>query len=131
MRRFAATLAVIVAAAGLVAVPLEAARVSGEEKLAKLIAGRSAGEPRNCITTNDSQSLTVIDGTALVYKQGNRVWVNRTAHPEDLDTDDIMVIKRYGRSLCRTDMVTTVDRLSGIFTGAIFLTDFVPYEKLD
>lgn len=128
MRKFLATAAVVAAAAGLVAMPVEAARLSGEERLAKLIGERSAGEPRDCINTNASRSLTVIDKTAIVYKQGGKLWVNRTAYPQDLDEDDVMVIRRYSSNLCRTDIVTTVDRTSGIFTGSIFLTDFVPYE---
>ena len=129
MRKIVATLAVIAAAAGLVAAPIEAGRLSGEERLAKLLDGRSAGSPRDCIVTSGSRSLTVIDKTAIVYKQGGRVWVNRTAHPEDLDDDDVLVIRRYGASLCRTDLITQVDRLSGMFTGAVFLTEFVPYQK--
>lgn len=130
MRKYLATLAVIGAAAGLVAAPIEAARLSGEERLAKLIEGRSAGAPRNCIATNSNHNLTVIDKTAIVYKQGRKVWVNRTKHPETLDDDDIMVIRKFGTSsLCRQDMITTIDRSSGMFTGAVFLADFVPYEK--
>lgn len=129
MRRYFATIAVVAAAAGLVAVPVDAARLSGEERLAKMIEGRSPGTPRSCIVTNRSSSLTVIDRTAIVYKQGGRVWVNRTVRPRDLDEDDVMVIRRFGSSLCRTDMITQVDRMSGMFTGGIFLTDFVPYEK--
>lgn len=129
MRKYLAPFAVIAAAAGLVALPTEAARPSGEERLAKLLEGRTAGEPRSCIVTRPSADLTIIDKTAIVYRQGGRVWVNRTAFPQDLDEDDVMVIRRHGSSLCRTDMITQVDRLSGIFTGAIFLTDFVPYEK--
>ena len=130
MRKYLATLAVVATAAGLVAAPIEAARLSGEERLAKLLEGRSAGEPRSCISTAANQSMTVIDKTAIVYKQGNRVWVNRTKNPEDIDDDDILVIRKFGGSqLCRTDMVTLVDRSSGIFSGAIFLEDFVPYTK--
>lgn len=129
MRKSSAVLAVIAAAAGLAAMPIEAARPSGEERLAKLIGERAPGEPRSCIVVHPSHQLTIIDKTAIVYRQGGRVWVNRTAHPEDLDEDDIMVIRRYGSSLCRTDMITQVDRSSGIFSGAIFLDDFVPYEK--
>ena len=90
MRKYLATLAVIGAAAGLVAAPIEAARLSGEERLAKLIEGRSAGAPRNCIATNSHHNLTVIDKTAIVDKQGRKVWVNRTKHPETLDDDDVM-----------------------------------------
>jgi hypothetical protein len=130
MRKTTGTLAIIAAAAGLVAMPLEAARLSGEERLAKLIEGRVAGEPKSCIFAPGSRSLTVIDKTAIVYRDGKRLWVNRTAHPEDIDEDDILVIRKHSASsLCRSDMITLADRTSGIFSGAIFLGDFVPYEK--
>lgn len=130
MRKNIGTLAVLAAAAGLVAAPLEASRPSGEERLAKLIEGRVVGEPRRCISTTGNHNLTIIDKTAIVYKDGRRVWVNRTAHPEDIDEDDILVIRKFsGSSLCRTDMITLADRYSGMFSGAIFLGDFVPYEK--
>ena len=130
MKKHLATLAVISAAAGLVAAPIEAARPSGEERLAKLIEGRTAGEPRDCIPTTASQSLTILDKTAIVYKQGKKVWVNRTKNPEQLDDDEILVIRKFGGSqLCRTDMITLIDRGSGMFSGAVFLEDFVPYEK--
>lgn len=131
MPRIFATLAMIAAAGSLVGMPVEArARLTGEERLAKLIEGRVAGEPRSCITTSPNANLTVIDKTALVYKAGGKVWVNRTAHPQDIDDDDILVIRKFGGSgLCRTDTITLADRSTGMFTGVIFLDDFVPYEK--
>lgn len=130
MRKYLATFAVTAAAAGLVAAPIEAARLSGEERLAKLIEGRIAGEPRDCIFTPGNANLTVIDKTAIVYKQGGKVWINRTANPEQIDDDDILVIRRFsGSSLCRQDTITLADRSTGMFTGVLFLEDFVPYEK--
>ena len=106
--------------ASLVAAPIEAARPSGEERLAKLIEGRNAGEPKSCITTLANRNLTIIDKTAIVYKQGKRVWVNRTAHPEDLDEDEILVIRKFGSGqLCRTDMITS--RRSTAGSAAVFL----------
>lgn len=123
------SLAIAAAAVGLLATPVTAARQSGEERLAKMLEGRVAGEPRRCLPALRSQSLTVLDKTAIVYKQGGKVWVNRTARPQDIDEDDILIIRKYGNSnLCRTDLITTADRTSGMFTGAIFLEDFVPYE---
>lgn len=130
MRKHFGTLAIAAAAAVLLTAPLSAGGPSGEERLAKLLEGRVAGEPQRCLPTLGSQSLTVLDKTALVYKQGGTVWVNRTAHPQDIDEDDILVIRRFGTSsLCRTDLITLADRSSGMFSGAIFLEDFVPYEK--
>lgn len=131
MRKRLGTLAVVAAAAGLVAAPLSAARPTGEERLAKLIEGRVAGEPRRCITTIGSRNLTIIDKTAIVYKAGNKVWVNRTADPRSIDDSDILIIRKFGGSsqLCRMDNITLADRYSGMFSGVIFLEDFVPYEK--
>ncbi len=131
MRKHLATLAVIAAAAGLVAAPLDARpRLTGEEQLAKMIEGRTAGEPQSCIFTPGNNNLTVIDRTAIVYRSGGKVWVNRTANPTDIDDDDILVIRRFsGSSLCRQDQITLADRMSGMFSGVIFLEDFVPYEK--
>lgn len=103
----------------------------GEKELAKLLEGRVAGKPTSCISAYPNENLRVIDGTALVYGRGKTIYVNTTRHPEDIDGDDVLVIRRTGSQLCRLDNVTTVDRFSGIFSGAIFLTDFVPYTKTD
>ena len=106
------------------------AKKSGEEELANMLEGRVAGEPTSCITTLPSSNLRIIDETALVYRRGNTIYVNRTKHPEDLDDDDILVIRRYSSQICRLDNITTRDRTSLMFSGAIFLDDFVPYTKV-
>lgn len=128
MRKIIAAMAVgALALSGGAAVAKE--RKTGEEKLAEMLEGRVAGEPVNCISTlRSSSNMTVIDNTALVYKSGRTIYVNRTAHPRNLDWNDVLVIQRFsGSELCRLDRVTTVDRSSGFFTGVVFLTDFIPY----
>ncbi|MFN2099023.1 hypothetical protein [Altererythrobacter sp. MF3-039] len=105
----------------------------GEQKLAKILEGRVAGEPESCITTFGSGNLRIIDKTALVYERGKTVWVNYTRNPKSLDDDDYMVIRKYGSGsqLCRLDNVTTRDRGGNFFSGVIFLEDFVPYRKVE
>ncbi|QYJ08463.1 hypothetical protein KUV82_02120 [Qipengyuania flava] len=104
----------------------------GEKKLAKMLEGREKGEPQRCIQTVGSRSLTRIDGTALTYKSGDTLWVNYTRNPDSIDDGDVMVIKRFSSgTLCRTDQIELVDRLSGMFSGVIFLDEFVPYTKVD
>lgn len=127
-----ATLMAIVAG-GMLAVPaLEAReRISGEERLAKMLEGRVAGEPESCIRTFPSTQLTVIDGTALVYKQGRTLWVNRTDQPRAIDDNDALLTRQFGTQLCDVDIVTTFDRTAGFYTGNIFLTEFVPYRRAD
>ena len=130
MNRFAKIFATC-AMAGLVASPAFAdGNAKGEEKLAKLLEGRTAGEPQSCIRTTPTNNLMVIDKTALVYRDGRRVWVNRTANPDSIDDDDILVIKKFsGTQLCRFDQITLADRPTGMFSGVLMLEDFVPYEK--
>lgn len=106
-------------------------RISGEEKLAKMLEGRVAGEPESCIRTFPSVELTVIDGTALVYKQGGTLWVNVPARPESLDDRDALLTRQFSSRLCKMDIVTTFDPSMGFYTGNIFLSDFVPYRKVD
>ena len=126
------SLATAAAAITLVASPASAERKSGEEKLAELIDGRVAGEPQSCINTFNSRPLTVIDDTAIVYRSGDTVYVNRTRAPQTLDNDDVLVIRKFGSGsrLCRLDQVSTRDRFNGFYTGNIFLTDFVPYRRV-
>jgi len=130
-------LALATAALGMLAAPAvqadEAAEMTrGEQKLAKMLEGRVAGEPQNCIRTIGSRSLTSIDDTALVYRDGKTVWVNYTRTPDAIDDDDYLVIKKFNpTSLCRTDQIQTYSRAGDFFSGVIFLEDFVPYRMAE
>lgn len=101
----------------------------GEAKLAKMLEGRTAGEPVTCIPSIKGNRLEVIQGVAMVYKIGDTIYVARPAHAEELARDDILVIDRFGGQICNTDVVRTVDRSGGYFTGVVFLSKFVPYAK--
>jgi hypothetical protein len=41
----------------------------------------------------------------------------------------VLVIERFGGQLCHNDVMRTVDRHVGHFTGVVFLDKFVPYTK--
>lgn len=104
----------------------------GEVELAEMLEGRVAGEPQNCIRMFGSRSFSRIDDTALVYKDGDTIWVNYTRNPDSIDDDDIFVIDKFNATrLCRTDQITLRDRFGGFFSGVLFLDDFVPYTKVD
>ena len=103
----------------------------GEKRLAKLLEGRVAGEPVRCIRTLPSQRMQTIRGTAYVYGSGNTIFVQRTRNPDQIDDNDALVTTRFNASeLCRLDQMTTVDRVLGFFTGAVFFEDFVPYTRV-
>ncbi len=128
-------IATIAAAAALVAGatgPASAGeRLTGEEKLAKILEGRVAGKPESCINTFTNRSSTVIDKTAIVYGTGRTIWVNRPVDPSSLSDWDALLVRQFGTQLCRQDIVTTFDTSSGMYTGNVFLTEFVPYTRVD
>ena len=104
----------------------------GEKKLAEMLEGRVAGEPQSCIRTRLNNRLRVIDETAYVYGSGKTIYVQRTRHPERIDRDDILVQRRFNASqICKLDIVNTVERSIGIFTGAVFFDDFIPYTRVE
>lgn len=100
-----------------------------EARLAELIKGRTPGTPVSCISSFQAQKLEVIDGVALVYGSGETIYVARPKDPKSLRWTDVVVIDRFGDQVCNTDIVRTVDRMSGFTTGALFLDQFVPYKK--
>ena len=107
----------------------EPAMTKGEMRLAKLLEGRVAGQPRSCINTYGSTPLTQIDGTALVYRSGNTVWVNYTRMPDAIDDSDYLVINKLSTGqLCRSDQITTRDRFGNFFSGVLMLDEFIPYR---
>ena len=100
-----------------------------EARLTERLEGRTAGEPRNCITVMNNNKLEVVERVGLVYEQGDTLWLARTTSPNQLRYDDIPIIERMGSQLCRQDVMRTVDRSTGSFTGALFLDQFVPYTR--
>ena len=129
MRKIAIALAT---AAALLSAPALQARdkMTGEEKLAKLLEGREAGKPVDCISLHDSRDARVIDKTAIVYGRGNTIYVNRPMNADDLDDDDVMVTETSLSQLCKLDTVRMHDRSQFFFTGFVGLEQFVPYRKV-
>ena len=123
----------LLAAAAIAASPAATARekLAPEDQLAKLLEGRVAGEPQDCISLSSARSSQIIDKTAIVYRQGATLWVNTPrSGAESLDDDDVLVTKPTGSQLCSIDTVQLHDRSSHFWTGFVSLGEFVPYRKV-
>ncbi len=106
-------------------------KAKGEAELAKMLEGRVAGQPLRCLSTSMLGQSTVIDKTAIVYRVGSKLYVNRPRGGADqLDDDDILVTQLYGSQLCNIDKIDLVDRGSQMWNGFVVLGDFVPYTKV-
>ena len=108
-----------------------APRATGEEKLARVLEGRVAGEPVDCVNMRQIRSTRIIDGTAIVYEaSGGKLYVNRPeSGAESLNDWDVMVTNTHSNRLCDIDVVRLVNRHGGFNTGLVFLGRFVPYTK--
>jgi len=133
MKKISAILAGAVLVTGLAAAPALQARerLTGEAKLAKMLDGREAGKPVNCIPVYNTNHSEIIDKTAIVYKVGSTYYVNRPTNADQLDSDDIMVTELHNSQLCSLDVVNLHDRSSPSFWhGFVGLRQFVPYKKV-
>ncbi|AOH85481.1 hypothetical protein AWL63_17605 [Sphingomonas panacis] len=125
-------LTVIAALAGVAsAVPAQAKeRLTGEAQLAKMLDGRVAGKPVDCLSLTQIRSSQIIDDTAIVYTTSDgTMYVNRPSGANFLDDDDILVSEPRGGQACRMDIVRLIDRGSRMPGGSIGLNDFVPYPR--
>ncbi len=105
-------------------------KLTPQQQLDKLLAGRVAGKPVSCISLLDSNNTQVIDKTAIVYGWGRTLYVNTPDDARSLDGDDILVTKITGSNqLCRLDTINLRDRTSHSFSGFVVLNDFVPYTR--
>ena len=104
-----------------------------EAELERALAGRVAGEPVQCIDLHRVQSSRVITDTAILYRAGSTIYVNRPDSGADsLNRNDTMVTRLFGTNrLCDIDTVQMVDPVSGTFTGIVFLGEFVPYRRVE
>lgn len=122
----------LIVAAAVAAAPAASARekLAPEDQLTKLIGNRVAGEPQNCISLSSITSSQVIDKTAIVYRVGSTLWVNRPrSGASSLDDDDILVTNTIGSQLCSIDPVQLHDRTSHMYSGFVSLGEFVPYRR--
>jgi len=129
MRKF---LSITAAAIALAATPSTAApRPDADAELGKLLAGRVAGKPVNCIPLTSVTGNTIVTGRAIIYRIGSRLYVNepRGDGAKWLHRDDVLVTRTVGTDLCRLDIVRLLDRNSRIPGAFVSLGQFVPYTK--
>lgn len=117
-------------AATIAAPVLAGERQSPEMRLQKLLDGRVAGKPVDCINLSSVSSSQVIDGKAIVYRVGSRLYVNQPrSGANQLDDDDVLVTRTFGSQLCSIDTVHLVDSATRFPRGFVQLGQFVPYSK--
>ena len=102
-----------------------------EEKLAKILKGRTAGKPVDCINQQLVRSTRVINRTAIVYEMSNGTYyVNRPNSGANFLRDDlVLVTSTHNMQLCSIDVVHLVDNSHGMTMGSLGLGKFIPYPR--
>ncbi|MBD3761417.1 MAG: hypothetical protein IE929_11765 [Rhizorhabdus sp.] len=125
-----ATLCLIGAMLMTTALPVQAARLAPEARIAKELSGRVAGKPVDCIPLHQIRSTEIFERTAILYKVGSTWYLNRpTSGANFLDRDDILVTDTRSPNLCSIDIVRLIDQGTRFPGGSIGLGSFVPYNK--
>jgi hypothetical protein len=125
-------LPLLVGSLALLAGPVQAKPADHEAELARAVAGRVAGPPVDCIDMHRVRSSHIIPGTAIVYDTGGTIYVNRPrGGAESMDQWDIMVNRLYSSELCSIDTVQLIDQGSHMYSGTVFLGEFVPYRRVE
>jgi hypothetical protein len=104
------------------------AEVQEDPAIAKALAGRTAGEPRDCLSLTDTQNSSTYRGTILYRVNSKLTYRNDMNGCPSLTDDRIPVIEVRGSQICRGDIVRLADRMSGAQWGACTFGKFVPYR---
>ena len=103
-----------------------------EADIAEALAGRSAGAPQPCVETRRIRSSRSLGDDAILFEgsTSDLVYLNR---PEGgcpgLRMGRSIRMRTTGTSLCRGDIVTPFDPMSGAEHGGCGLGDFIPYRR--
>lgn len=104
-----------------------------EAELQKMLAGRVAGEPVDCLPSVSEGHMVVIDdGTILFRESGHRIWLNTMdgSRCSGISSGNVFVTERFGMSrLCRGDIARAMEPNSRMIVGSCRMGAFVPYTK--
>jgi hypothetical protein len=105
-------------------------RGPAEERLAKALAGMTAGTPVSCLERRRETGYRAI-GNTLVFRYGSKLaYVNRTRGGcNGVGPNEAVVIQAGISRLCTGDLARVVDPRTGMESGSCTLGEFVPYRK--
>lgn len=112
--------------------PVETA-ANDESKLAAQLAGyEPAGPPVSCVNMRDLHGNKSAGEAAIVFDgPGGRKWVNRPAGGcPTLEFGRALRTRTSSTQLCRNDIATVFDPVSGSAFGGCGLGDFEPYRRV-
>lgn len=94
------------------------------------LAGRTAGEPRDCVPASTGSTLVARGPQILVYERGDTIWVNRPrAECPGLREASQLIVEVQGGQYCGGDRFRTRDPGLSIAGPTCVLGSFTPYRR--
>ncbi len=109
-----------------------ASAAEDEAGLAAALSGRIAGPPQDCVSQDDLGGNRSYGRRVVLFggRTDDVVYVNRPAAGcPDLDVGRALKTRTTTTQLCRGDIVTVFDPVSGIEYGSCGLGKFTPYRR--
>ncbi|HMJ92654.1 MAG TPA: hypothetical protein VK472_01000 [Allosphingosinicella sp.] len=108
------------------------ARVDTQAKLDKALRGyEQAGPAMSCVNHRDLGGNKSVGDAILFSGHSGRLFVNRPAGGcTNMNFGRTLVTRTSSARLCRGDIATVVDPVSGFSYGGCGLGDFVPYKRV-
>ena len=105
---------------------------SGQRTLDRLLAGKVAGGPLDCIPNYNINSSSTIDGRTIVFdRPGSAYLVHLTPGCEMIDNGAYALLSRQfgGLGLCRGDIQHVIDTVNRMNAGSCTVAEIIPYKK--
>lgn len=106
--------------------------VKDEADLTAALSGRIAGPPQDCVNEGDLGGNKSYGRGVILFsgRTGDVVYVNRPpAGCPDLNFGRALRTRTTAAQLCRGDIVTVFDPVSGMEFGGCALGEFTPYRR--
>jgi len=99
------------------------------QKLANALAGRTAGQPVNCI--NERSKMQIIDDGTILFRDRGIIYVQQPhGGCYGLSSGMSLIRPAFGTTrICSGDINNIVDVRTGFGTGACTYSEFIPYRK--
>ena|SRR5438270_12265428 len=100
-------------------------------RAADLLAGRIAGPPLACISTNPAENIHALSAQTLAYGYGRTIYINRLQAPCPAigEGNTIIVETTSGNQYCRGDRIRGREPGATIAGPSCNLQDWVPYRQ--
>lgn len=99
-------------------------------ELVRLLEGRAAGQPRQCLSAFERRDSQTFNGTMVFQPRSKTLYRNDLNGCPQLTSNAIPIFRSPSSTLCSGEIVQIVDRASQFPVGACSLGPFVPYTRV-